>query len=213
MSRVVVLDYGSSNLRSVAKALETVSNRGDQVVISNDADTILAADRVVFPGQGAIGQCMQSLQQQELDDVIRESIQSKPFLGICLGLQSLMDHSAEDGGIAGLGVIPGKVLRFESNVKDDDGVLCKIPSMGWNQVFQTQQHPLWNGIEDGSRFYFVHSYYVEPEMESDIAGETDYICRYTSVAARDNFFATQFHPEKSQHDGLALLKNFINWQV
>lgn len=213
MSRVVVLDYGSSNLRSVAKALETVSNRGDQVVISNDADTILAADRVVFPGQGAIGQCMQSLQQQELDDVIRESIQSKPFLGICLGLQSLMDHSAEDGGIAGLGIIPGKVLRFESNVKDDDGVLYKIPSMGWNQVFQTQQHPLWNGIEDGSRFYFVHSYYVEPEMESDIAGETDYICRYTSVAARDNFFATQFHPEKSQHDGLALLKNFINWQV
>ncbi|MEQ8288411.1 MAG: imidazole glycerol phosphate synthase subunit HisH [Gammaproteobacteria bacterium] len=213
MSRVVVLDYGSSNLRSVAKALETVSNRNDQVVISNDAATILAADRVVFPGQGAIGQCMQSLQQQELDDVIRECIRNKPFLGICLGLQSLMDHSDEDGGIAGLGIIPGKVLRFESNVKDGNGVLFKIPSMGWNQVFQTQPHVLWNGIEDGSRFYFVHSYYVQPESESDIAGETDYICRYTSVAARDNLFATQFHPEKSQHDGLALLKNFINWQI
>lgn len=213
MSRVVVLDYGSSNLRSVAKALETVSNRNDQVAISNDAATILAADRVVFPGQGAIGQCMQSLQQQELDDVIRECIRNKPFLGICLGLQSLMDHSAEDGGIAGLGIIPGKVLRFESNVKDDNGVLFKIPSMGWNQVFQTKLHALWNGIENGSRFYFVHSYYVQPESESDIAGETDYICRYTSVAARDNLFATQFHPEKSQHDGLALLKNFINWQI
>lgn len=213
MSRVVVLDYGSSNLRSVAKALETVSNRNDQVVISNDAATILAADRVVFPGQGAIGQCMQSLQQQELGDVIRECIRNKPFLGICLGLQSLMDHSDEDGGIAGLGIIPGKVLRFESNIKDGNGVLFKIPSMGWNQVFQTQPHALWNGIEDGSRFYFVHSYYVQPESESDIAGETDYICRYTSVAARDNLFATQFHPEKSQHDGLALLKNFINWQI
>ncbi|MEQ8426548.1 MAG: imidazole glycerol phosphate synthase subunit HisH [Gammaproteobacteria bacterium] len=213
MSRVVVLDYGSSNLRSVAKALETVSNRNDQVVISNDAATILAADRVVFPGQGAIGQCMQSLQQQELDDVIRECIRNKPFLGICLGLQSLMDHSDEDGGIAGLGIIPGKVLRFESNVKDGNGVLFKIPSMGWNQVFQTQPHALWNGIEDGSRFYFVHSYYVQPESESDIAGETDYICRYASVVARDNLFATQFHPEKSQHDGLALLKNFINWQI
>lgn len=213
MSRVVVLDYGSSNLRSVARALETVSNRNDQVAISNDAATILAADRVVFPGQGAIGQCMQSLRQQELDDVIRECIQNKPFLGICLGLQSLMDYSAEDGGVAGLGIIPGKVLRFESDVRDDNGVLYKIPSMGWNQVLQTQQHPLWNGIEDGSRFYFVHSYYVQPEVESDIAGETDYICRYTSVAARDNFFATQFHPEKSQHDGLALLKNFINWRL
>lgn len=213
MSRVVVLDYGSSNLRSVAKALETVSNRNDQVVISNDAATILAADRVVFPGQGAIGQCMQSLQQQELGDVIRECIRNKPFLGICLGLQSLMDHSDEDGGIAGLGIIPGKVLRFESNIKDGNGVLFKIPSMGCNQVFQTQPHALWNGIEDGSRFYFVHSYYVQPESESDIAGETDYICRYTSVAARDNLFATQFHPEKSQHDGLALLKNFINWQI
>lgn len=213
MSNVVVLDYGSSNLRSVAKALETVSNKNDHVHISNDANVILAADRVVFPGQGAIGQCMQSLKQKELGEVIRECIKTKPFLGICLGLQSLMDHSAEDGGVAGLGIIPGEVLRFTDKVSDDNGVLYKIPSMGWNQVYQTKQHPLWKGIDDGSRFYFVHSYYVKPEQEADIAGETDYICRYTSVAARDNLFATQFHPEKSQHDGLALLKNFINWQV
>ncbi len=213
MSRVVVLDYGSSNLRSVAKALETASSGKDQVAISNDAKTILAADRVVFPGQGAIGQCMQHLQQLELDDVIRECINNKPFFGICLGLQSLIDHSEEDGGVAGLGIIPGKVLRFESNIRDEQGDLYKIPSMGWNRVYQTKSHPLWQGIENGSRFYFVHSYYVQPDNAGDIAGETEYVCRYTSVAARDNLFATQFHPEKSQHDGLALLNNFINWQV
>ncbi len=213
MSRVVVLDYGSSNLRSVAKALETAGNGKDQVAISNEAKTILAADRVVFPGQGAIGQCMQHLRQLDLDEVIRECINNKPFFGICLGLQSLMDHSDEDGGVAGLGIIPGKVLRFESNVRDEQGDLYKIPSMGWNRVYQTKPHPLWQGIADGSRFYFVHSYYVQPDNASDIAGETEYVCRYTSVAARDNLFATQFHPEKSQHDGLALLHNFINWQV
>ncbi len=213
MSKIVVLDYGSSNLRSVAKALEAVSESKDHVTVSNNKQIIIAADRVVFPGQGAIGQCMQNLKAQALDDVIRECINNKPFLGICLGLQSLMDHSDEDGGIAGLGIIPGKVRRFQSNVRDENSTVFKIPSMGWNQVFQKQVHPLWNGIEDGSRFYFVHSYYVEPKIESDIAGETEYICKYTSVIARDNLFASQFHPEKSQHDGLALLKNFVNWKI
>ncbi len=213
MSKIVVLDYGSSNLRSVAKALEAVSESKDHVTVSNNKQIIIAADRVVFPGQGAIGQCMQNHKAQALDDVIRECINNKPFLGICLGLQSLMDHSDEDGGIAGLGIIPGKVRRFQSNVRDENSTVFKIPSMGWNQVFQKQVHPLWNGIEDGSRFYFVHSYYVEPKIESDIAGETEYICKYTSVIARDNLFASQFHPEKSQHDGLALLKNFVNWKI
>ena len=213
MSKVVVLDYGSSNLRSVAKALETVSEGRDSVHISNDAKTILAADRVVFPGQGAIGQCMQSLKQQHLDDVIRDCIHNKPFFGICLGLQSLMDHSAEDGGVDGLGIIAGEVLRFDDNVSDENGLVYKIPSMGWNQVYQAKAHPLWKGIEDGSRFYFVHSYYVKPIEDADVAGETDYICRYTSAVAKDNLFASQFHPEKSQHDGLALLKNFLNWQI
>ncbi len=211
MSKVVVLDYGSSNLRSVAKALETVADGDHTVTVSNDAKTILAADKVVFPGQGAMGQAMSHLKEQELDSVIRECILNKPFLGICLGLQSLMEHSEEDGGVDGLGILPGNVVRFEDNVKDEEGNAYKIPSMGWNQVYQTKTHPLWEGIKDGSRFYFVHSYYVKPELESDIAGSTDYISRYTSAAARDNFFATQFHPEKSQHDGLALLKNFINW--
>ena len=211
MSKIVVLDYGSSNLRSVAKALETVAENDHMITISNSPETILAADKVVFPGQGAIGQCMRNLKEQELDEVIRECILNKPFFGICLGLQSLMDHSNEDGGVEGLGILPGNVIRFPDNVKDDEGNAYKIPSMGWNQVYQAKPHPLWKGIEDGSRFYFVHSYYVEPELESDIAGNTDYICRYTSAIARDNLFATQFHPEKSQHDGLALLKNFINW--
>ncbi len=213
MSKIVVLDYGSSNLRSVAKALETVANSDHTITVSNNAETILKADKVVFPGQGAMGQCMVNLKKQELDDVIRECILNKPFLGICLGLQSLMDHSDEDGGVKGLGILPGNVIRFEANAKDEEGNAYKIPSMGWNQVYQTKAHPLWKDIEDGSRFYFVHSYYVKPELESDIAGSTDYIIRYTSAAARDNLFATQFHPEKSQHAGLALLKNFINWKV
>ncbi|MBL1142019.1 MAG: imidazole glycerol phosphate synthase subunit HisH [Proteobacteria bacterium] len=213
MSKVVVLDYGSSNLRSVAKALETVADSNQSIIVSNDAKTILAADKVVFPGQGAIGQAMSHLSEQQLDNVIRECILNKPFLGICLGLQMLMDHSDEDGGVKGLGILPGNVVRFENNIKDKEGNTYKIPSMGWNQVYQTRPHPLWQGIEDGSRFYFVHSYYVKPELESDIAASTDYICRYTSAAARNNLFSVQFHPEKSQHAGLTLLKNFINWQV
>lgn len=213
MSKIIVIDYGSSNLRSVAKALETVANSDQLVAISNKPDEILQADKVVFPGQGAIGQCMTHLKEQGLDDVIRECILNKPFLGICLGLQSLMDHSDEDGGVKGLGILPGKVIRFADNKTDEDGNAYKIPSMGWNQVKQVKPHPLWEGIEDNSRFYFVHSYYVKPENASDIAGSTDYICRYTSVAARDNVFATQFHPEKSQHDGLRLLKNFLNWDI
>lgn len=211
MSKVVVLDYGSSNLRSVAKALETVAGKDHSITVSNKTETILAADKVVFPGQGAIGQAMSHLKEQALDDVIRECILNKPFLGICLGLQMLMEHSEEDGGVEGLGILPGDVVRFEDNVKDEQGNAYKIPSMGWNKVFQIKEHPLWQGIEEGSRFYFVHSYYVDAKQESDIAASTDYICRYTSAAARDNLFATQFHPEKSQHAGLTLLKNFINW--
>ncbi|MFT5395891.1 MAG: glutamine amidotransferase [Gammaproteobacteria bacterium] len=213
MSKTIVLDYGSSNLRSVAKALETVASSDQSILISNKHDEILKADKVVFPGQGAIGQCMTHLKEQELDEVIRECILNKPFLGICLGLQSLMDHSDEDDGVNGLGILPGNVIRFTDNQIDENGDAYKIPSMGWNQVIQEKSHPLWEGIEDGSRVYFVNSDYVKPELDTDIAGSTDYICQYTSAVARDNLFATQFHPEKSQHDGLRLLKNFLNWQV
>ena len=211
MSKIVVLDYGSSNLRSVAKALETVATKNQDIAITDNPKTVLNADKVVFPGQGAIGHCMKNLQEKKLDDVIKQCIKNKPFLGICLGLQSLMEHSDEDGGTKGLGVMSGNVIRFPNNAKDEKNNVYKIPAMGWNQVYQTKQHPLWNGIDEGSRFYFVHSYYVKMNDDSDIAGSTDYICRYTSAASRNNVFATQFHPEKSQQAGLTLLKNFLDW--
>jgi glutamine amidotransferase len=213
MLTVVVIDYGTSNLHSVAKALEYVAGKNHRVIVSDKAERIRAADRVVFPGQGAIGQCMQNLKEKNLDELIRESIKTKPFLGICLGLQSLMDESDEDGGTKGLGIIPGRVIRFEDNVKDEKGDVCKIPLMGWNQVNQKKPHALWKDIEDGARFYFVHSYYVVPSNEPDIAATTDYITTFTSAAARDNIFAAQFHPEKSQKAGLTLLKNFLEWAV
>lgn len=211
MSRVVVIDYGSSNLRSVAKALEHVADTNHSIEVSDRADTILAAERIVFPGQGAMGQCMASLGGKGLDDVIRKSIPYKPFLGICLGLQTLMDESDEDGSTRGLGIIPGRVTRFQDDCRDADGNRCKIPHMGWNRVSQKQAHALWNGIDDGTRFYFVHSYYVIPEKPGDIAATTEYTLEFTSAVARDNLFATQFHPEKSQQAGLTLLKNFLDW--
>lgn len=213
MANIVVLDYGTSNLRSVAKALEHVSDTEHKITVSDKAGTILAADRVVFPGQGAVGQCMNSLKEKELDEVILECIKNKPFLGICLGLQSLMDHSDEDGGVDCLGIIPGQVRRFTDAGVDEQGNLQKIPHMGWNQVWQSRNHPLWDGIKDGERFYFVHSYYVCPDNVEDIVAETDYITRFVSAVARDNIFATQFHPEKSQHAGLSLLKNFLTWEL
>ena len=211
MTKIVVLDYGSSNLRSVAKALETVATKNQDIAITDNPKTVLNADKVVFPGQGAIGHCMKNLQEKKLDDVIKQCIKNKPFLGICLGLQSLMEHSDEDGGTKGLGVMSGNVIRFPNNAKDEKNNVYKIPAMGWNQVYQTKKHPLWNGIDEGSRFYFVHSYYVKMNDDSDIAGSTEYICRYTSAASRNNVFATQFHPEKSQQAGLTLLKNFLDW--
>ena len=210
MSKVVVLDYGSSNLRSVEKALETVSDGAHTITVSNKPETILTADKVVFPGQGAIGQAMSHLKEQQLDEVVKECILNKPFLGICLGLQMLMEHSEEDGGVEGLGILPGNVVRFKDNEKDEQGNAYKIPSMGWNKVFQTTTHPLWQGIEDGSRFYFVHSYYVAPADQSNIATETEHGNRFCSMISRGNLFATQFHPEKSQSAGLRILKNFAS---
>ncbi len=211
MSKVVVLDYGTGNLRSVAKALEFVADKQDTIVVTDQRQKILNADRVVFPGQGAAGQCMQRLHDTGLGDTVRECIDTKPFLGICLGLQSLMYASDEDGGVEGLGIISGKVVRFPDHVKDEHGNTCKIPHMGWNRVIQQKSHPLWKGIEDGARFYFVHSYYVQTENDDDIAAKTNYAVAFTSAVAKGNIFATQFHPEKSQHAGLALLKNFLSW--
>ena len=211
MSKVAVLDYGTSNLRSVAKALEFVSDNQHDILVTDQRQEILSADRIVFPGQGAMGQCMQQLKDSGLDNIVQESVSTKPFLGICLGLQLLMQESDEDGGVKGLGIIPGKVVRFPDNVKDEHGDICKIPHMGWNRVNQQKQHPLWKNIEDSARFYFVHSYYVQAENDEDIAATTNYATKFTSAVARENVFATQFHPEKSQHAGLTLLKNFMSW--
>lgn len=211
MGQIAVLDYGASNLRSVAKALEFVADNRYDILVTDQRQEILSADRVVFPGQGAVGQCMKSLKDSGLDDVVKECIDTKPFLGICLGLQSLMQASDEDGGVEGLGIIPGKVIRFPDNVKDEHGDTCKIPHMGWNRVNQQKPHALWKNIEDGARFYFVHSYYVQVQNDGDSAAKTNYATEFTSAVAKKNVFATQFHPEKSQHAGLTLLRNFLSW--
>lgn len=208
MSTVAILDYGTSNLRSVAKALEHVAGKRRRIIVTDDANVIRDAERLVFPGQGAIGQCMTSLRQTGLADIVRESMGTKPFLGICLGLQSLMTDSEEDGGQHGLDLIAGHVRRFPDPPANSH---MKIPHMGWNQVKQRQTHPLWKGIEDGARFYFVHSYYVMPDDPADIAGSCEYIVDFAAAVARNNLFATQFHPEKSQKDGLQLLTNFLEW--
>ena len=208
MKTVTVIDYGMSNLRSVSKALELIAGKDWQVQVSDKADVIEQADKVVFPGQGAIGNCMTLLNQTGLADAIIQSIDTKPFLGICLGLQTLLTTSEESGGTAGFNWINGTVRRFI----EPQGERLKIPHMGWNQVEQTQSHPLWTNIADNSRFYFVHSYYVDPENSSFVAGTTAYGgTNFSAAVARDNVFAVQFHPEKSQDIGLTLLKNFLEW--
>ena len=211
MATIAVIDYGMGNLRSVAKALEHVAPDTD-VLVTHQAEDILRADRVVFPGQGAIRDCMQELKRLELAELIRRVALSKPFLGICLGPQALMDYSEENGGVAGLGVLPGQVLWFGDKLYDPEtGERVKIPHMGWNQVHQTMVHPLWQGIPQDSRFYFVHSYYLKPAIAASKAGETHYVFEFASAIARDNIFAVQFHPEKSAQAGLRLLANFTHW--
>ncbi len=212
MTSVAVIDYGGSNLRSVAKALEAVVDARSRVLVTDDPATILAAERVVFPGQGAIGNCMARLREHALTDVIRECAATRPFLGICLGLQSLLGDSDEDGGTACLGLYAGGVHRFADRPPPAaDGSPQKVPHMGWNEVHWTRAHPLTAGIDTGTRFYFVHSYYVAPLDETLIIGHTDYITRFASALAAGYVFATQFHPEKSAAAGLQLLRNFVAW--
>ena len=212
MSTVAVIDYGGSNLRSVVKALETVAGADHQIVVADDARVIASADRVVFPGQGAIGDCMARLHEHDLVDVIRECTRTRPFLGICLGLQSLVSHSAEDGGTACLDIFPGQVLRFPPKPSPaPDGSPRKIPHMGWNQVTWTRDHPVTHGIANATRFYFVHSYYVVPHDATLTLGYTDYITPFTAALASGYVIATQFHPEKSAQAGLKLLANFLAW--
>jgi glutamine amidotransferase len=201
---IAIVDYGMGNVRSVQKALAHVAPN-DNVFLTDDAQLINDADRIVFPGQGAMGACMQALNQHGLADVIKSCADEKPFLGICLGLQLLFDHSEENGGTDGLSIIPGNVVKF---AKSD----LKIPHMGWNTVKQVSEHPLWHNIKDNSRFYSVHSYYVKAADASVVAGTTNYGIDFTCAIAKDNMFAVQFHPEKSQHDGLQLLTNFVDWK-
>lgn len=209
--KIAVIDYGMGNLRSVWQALVHVAN-GREVVVTADPAEVMAAERVVFPGQGAMPDCMRELDARGLRPAVLEAARNKPFLGICIGLQMLFEHS-EEGNVPGLGVFAGQVRRFPADkMHTAQGEKLKVPHMGWNEVTQTRPHPLWNGIDDGARFYFVHSYYVEPVDRDCIAGTTGYGIPFTSAVARDNIFATQCHPEKSAHAGLALLSNFIEWQ-
>ena len=210
--KIAVIDYGMGNLRSVSKAVEHVAG-GAEVRVTDDPGFIAAADRVVFPGQGAARDCMAAISEHHLNRAILQAAQNKPFLGICMGLQVLMSYSYENNGTELLGLFDGRVKRFDGLAMDDNGLPLKIPHMGWNQVHQVMAHPLWQGIEDQSRFYFVHSYRVVPEDTSLIAATTDYGVRFTAAIARDNLFATQFHPEKSADAGLRLLQNFLNWDI
>lgn len=212
MISVAVVDYGGSNLRSVAKALEHVGGRDCRVEVTDSPAHIDRADRVVFPGQGAMGACMRNLRERDLDVAVIEAANSKPFLGICMGLQSLLETSEEDGGTQALGIIAGKVVRFpDPPVDPRSGSSLKIPHMGWNRVEAAQPHPLWHDIPTGTWFYFVHSYYVAPTDPSVVAGRSDYGVSFTAAIARGNVFATQFHPEKSQRAGLQLLANYLAW--
>lgn len=208
---IAVIDYSMGNLHSVHKALQHVTT--DKVVITSSPDEILKADRIVFPGQGAARDCMNELNKRELVEVIKEASNTKPFLGVCMGMQVLMEHSLEGGGINCIGLYKGTVQHFTDHIgaKDSEGNRLKIPQMGWNQISHTQDHSLWKGINDNAHFYFVHSYFVEPADKSLIAGETDFGINYPSALARDNVFAIQSHPEKSADDGLQLLKNFTTW--
>jgi len=210
MSHVVVVDYGMGNLRSVAKALEYVAD-GHTIEVSGEPDRVAAADKVVFPGQGAMRDCMREIDARGLREAVVQAARNKPFLGLCIGLQLLFDHS-EEGDTAGLGILSGQVKKFPAEgMVDAKGARLKVPHMGWNEVKPRQSHPLWEGIQDGTRFYFVHSYYVQPNHPKVIAAHSAYPFEFACAAAQDGLFAVQFHPEKSDRAGLKLLSNFLTW--
>ena len=208
--KIAVIDYGMGNLRSVWQALVHVAG-GKEIIVTADPDVVADAERVVFPGQGAMPDCMRELDERGLRSAVIDAAKTKPFLGICIGLQMLFEQS-EEGNVPGLGVFAGPVRRFPAEkMVGASGEKLKVPHMGWNRVSQTRSHALWSGIEDGARFYFVHSYFVDPVDRACVAGTTDYGIPFTSAVARDNIFAIQCHPEKSAQAGLALLSNFITW--
>lgn len=211
MTDVAVVDYGMGNLRSVAKAVERVAPRLG-VAVTSDAETVRRAARVIFPGQGAMPDCMRELDARGLREAVVEAAHTKPFLGICIGLQMLFERS-DEGDVSGLGLLPGQVRRFpDDKMTGAGGVRLKVPHMGWNQVRQMLPHALWEGIAQDARFYFVHSYFPEPADRNIVAAEAEYGVPFTCACARENIFAVQFHPEKSQAAGLRLLANFVAWQ-
>ena len=217
MNKIAVIDYGMGNLHSVAKALEHVGAQlGQQieVVVTPDPQLIAAADRVIFPGVGAIRACMAEINRLEIGRIVRQAIETKPVFAICVGMQALMTRSEENGGVDCLGIVDGQVRYFGDALNGEAGQRLKVPHMGWNEVEQVGTHPLWQGIADRSRFYFVHSYYVPHDKDSlgrGVAGVARYGKEVAAVIARPNLFATQFHPEKSQEAGLSLLRNFLQW--
>ncbi len=223
MARLVaVVDYGMGNLRSVSQAVRHVAAETAgtpfEIVVTSRPEEVRAAERVVLPGQGAMPDCMRELRQSGLEAAVLEAAATKPLMGVCIGMQMLLGHSEEgpDGGTPGLGLIAGKVVRFRLGGQfQPDGSRYKVPQMGWNQVHQIRHggavHPIWAGVPDAAYFYFVHSFYACPSDARHSAGQTEYGPRFTSALARDNIFATQFHPEKSADHGLALYRNFLHW--
>ncbi len=213
---VAVVDYGMGNLRSVSQAVRAAAaGTGFEVLITADPDVVRACARVVLPGQGAMPDCMRELRESGLQESVLEAAACKPLFGVCVGMQMLLDHSAE-GDTPGLGLIHGEVIKFElAGQLQPDGSRYKVPQMGWNQVYRNNHgaapHPVWGDVPDGSYFYFVHSFYARPSDARHSVGETDYGQRFSSAIARDNIFATQFHPEKSADHGLSLYRNFLHW--
>ena len=214
---VVVVDYGMGNLRSVSQAVAHVARATDvRVIVTSEAAEVYAADRVILPGQGAMRDCMRELEGSGLRAAVLHAAANKPLMGVCIGMQMLLDHS-EEQDTPGLGLVPGRVVRFRLDDRlQPDGSRYKVPQMGWNRVHQADagepgSHPMWRGVADGAWFYFVHSYYAVPVDPAHTAAETEYGERFTCAVARDNIFATQFHPEKSAADGLALYRNFLTW--
>jgi glutamine amidotransferase len=207
-----VVDYGMGNLRSVSQAvLHVAQGSGLEAVITSRPEDVRAAERVVLPGQGAMPDCMRELRQSGLLASVLEAAASKPLFGVCVGMQMVLDRS-EEGPTDGLGLIPGEVVRFQLEGQlQPDGSRYKVPQMGWNRVFQVQPHPMWANVDEGSYFYFVHSFYAHPSDPRHSVGESDYGVRFTAAVARDNIFATQFHPEKSADQGLTLYRNFLHW--
>ena len=209
---VAVVDYGMGNLRSVSQAvMAAAQDQGVRVLITAEPDEVYAAERIVLPGQGAMRDCMRELEGSGLKEAVLDAAARKPLMGVCVGMQMLLDHS-EEQDTPGLGLIPGRVKRFRLEGRlQPDGSRYKVPQMGWNRVHQARAHPVWGEVPDGSWFYFVHSFYAETSDPRDSAGQSDYGLRFTCAVARDNIFATQFHPEKSAASGLALYRNFLHW--